>query len=46
MIIDGVFLVLWALLAWPFFIGLLLIITGFYGVKYYNVALSSMVSRK
>ena len=45
MIIDGVFLVLWALLAWPFFIGLLLIIMGFYGVKYYNTALSSMVRR-
>ena len=45
MIIDGVFLVLWALLAWPFFIGLLLIIMGFYGVKYYNTMLSSMVYR-
>ena len=44
MIIDGVFLVLWALLAWPFFLGLLLIIMGFYGVKYYNTALSSMVN--
>ena len=44
MIIDGVFLVLWAILAWPFFIGLLLIIMGFYGVKYYNTALSSMVT--
>ena len=46
MIIDGVFLVLWAILAWPFFLGLLLIIMGFYGVKYYNTALSCMVSNK
>jgi hypothetical protein len=43
MIIDGIFLVLWALIAWPFFLGLLLIITGFYGVKYYNTGLSCMV---
>ena len=26
MIIDGIFLILWAIIAWPFFLGLLLII--------------------
>jgi ABC-type sugar transport system permease subunit len=44
MIIDGIFLVLWAVMAWPFFFGLLLIIAGFYGAKYYNTGLASMVS--
>jgi hypothetical protein len=43
MIIDGVFLVLWSVIAWPFILGLLLVITGFYGVKYYNPPLSCMV---
>lgn len=43
MIIDGIFLVLWSLIAWPFFLGLLLIIMGFYGVKYYNIPLATMV---
>ena len=43
MVIDGIFLVLWSVLAWPFILGLLLVVTGFYGVKYYNPALACMV---
>ena len=44
MVIDGVFLLLWAVIAWPFFLGLLLILGGWYGVKYYNTGLSCCVS--
>ena len=43
MLIDGVFLVLWSVIAWPFVLGLLLVVTGFYGVKYYSPTLSCMV---